>query len=91
MERATALRAQIEAAGGCIRGASSARTRNETSLVETLAKALAGKTLSVDEATQAVLAAGYRSTSPELRKIVNITLSRSGRFERVGRGRYTAN
>lgn len=83
-------RAEIEAAGGVIHGSSSARTRNETSLVEALAKALVGKTLSVDEATQAVLAAGYRSASPEFRKIVNITLSRSGRFERIKRGRYTA-
>ncbi len=33
---------------------------------------------------------GYRSASPEFRKIVNIKLSRSGRFERVGRGRYAA-
>ena len=44
---------------------------------------------SVDEATQAVLAAGYRSSSPEFRNIVNIALSRSGRFVRVARRRTT--
>ena len=65
------------------------RARNETSLVEALVKALSGKTLSVDEATKAVLAAGYRSASPAFRRIVNITLSRNSRFERVARGRYT--
>jgi hypothetical protein len=43
----------------------------------------------VDEATKAVLAAGYRSASPEFREIVKITLSRDSRFERVARGRYT--
>jgi len=90
MERAAALRAEIQAAGGAIRGSSDTRARNETSLVEALARALSGKPLSVDEATNAVLAAGYRSASPEFRKIVNITLSRSDRFEQVERGRYTA-
>jgi hypothetical protein len=38
--------------------------------VEALAKALSGKTLTVYEATKAALAAGYRSASPELRKMV---------------------
>ena len=66
MERAAALRAAIEAAGGASYASSAIRIRSKTSLVEALAKALAGKTASVDEATQAVLEAGYRSTSPEL-------------------------
>jgi hypothetical protein len=46
--------------------------------------------MSVDEAMQAVLAAGYQSTSSSFRKIVNLTLARSSRFKRVERGRYTA-
>ncbi len=86
MERAAALRAEIEAAGGAIRGSPGDRARNQMGLVAALAKTLSGKTLSVTAATKAVLAAGYRSASPEFRKIVNITLSRTSRFERVARG-----
>ena len=44
--------------------------------------------MSVFEAADAVLKAGYRTTSPSFRQIVNITLIRSGGFERVGSGRY---
>jgi len=45
MERAAALRAEIEAAGGAIRGSPGDRARNQTGLVAALAKALSGKTL----------------------------------------------
>ena len=44
--------------------------------------------LSVTEAADAVLKAGYSTTSSSFRQIVNITLIRSGAFARVDRGRY---
>lgn len=89
LEGAAALKAEIEALGGApgLSGYAT-RPRNAGSLVQTLTKVLTGKTLSADEAMQAVLEAGYRSTSSSFRKIVNITLARSGRFKRVSRGRY---
>ncbi len=49
---------------------------------------MGSRTLSVSEATDAVLQSGYRTTSQSFRQIVNITLSRSEGFERVGGGRY---
>ncbi|OFZ73187.1 MAG: hypothetical protein A2W04_00130 [Betaproteobacteria bacterium RBG_16_64_9] len=57
-------------------------------LVEALKRVLAGKAMTVEEATRKVLEAGYRTTSPSFRQIVNITLLRSGQFQRVGRGKY---
>jgi hypothetical protein len=44
--------------------------------------------MSVTDAAAAALKAGYRTTSPSFRQIVNATLIRGGEFERVGRGRY---
>ena len=55
-----------------------------------LAKARAGKTMSMEEATNAVLVAAYRSESLEFRKIVVIALSRDSRFPRVAQGRCSA-
>jgi len=46
------------------------------------------KPMSVTDAAAAALKAGYRTTSPSFRQIVNATLIRSGEFERVGRGEY---
>jgi len=46
------------------------------------------KPMRVSEAADAVLKAGYITTSPSIRQIVNITLIRSGEFARVARGRY---
>jgi hypothetical protein len=44
--------------------------------------------LTIAEAIDAVLAAGYKSKSKNLRKIVSMTLSKDKRFKRVGRGVY---
>lgn len=66
------------------------RPRNDMNLVEALRKLLDGKTLSVTAAAEEVQRAGYMSTSPNFRTIVNQTLINSGKFKRVGRGLYTS-
>lgn len=64
------------------------RPRNDLNLLEALKRAMGNKTMSVTEAADAVLKAGYSTTSSSFRQIVNITLIRSGAFARVDRGRY---
>lgn len=59
-------------------------------LVEALVKLLKGRTMSVTEMTAAVQKAGYKTTSPNFRTIVNQTLIKSDRFKKVARGQYTA-
>lgn len=88
LAKLAAVEAQIDAMGGAIGGARR-RPRNEMSLVEALAKALNGKTMSVTDVAQAVQRQGYRTSSPSFRTIVNQTLINSGKFKRVGRGQYT--
>lgn len=66
------------------------RPRNEQNLADALADLLSNKTLSVTEASEQVQSAGYRTTSPNFRTIVNQTLLKDPRFKRVGRGRYTS-
>jgi hypothetical protein len=66
------------------------RPRNESNLVEALAKVLDGKTMRVNEVTEAVQRAGYKTSAANFRTIVNQTLIKSDRFKRVGRGQYTA-
>lgn len=72
------------------RGGGRKRPRNETNLIEALRKVLSGKTMSVTEVAGAVQKAGYRTTSPNFRTIVNQTLLKKQYFKRVGRGKYTA-
>ncbi len=66
------------------------RPRNESNLPDALADVLYQNEMSVTEAADAVRAAGYITTSPNFRTIVNQALIRDGRFKRVGRGLYTA-
>lgn len=67
------------------------RHRNESSLVEALAGVLDGVELTVTEMSEAVRAAGYMTTSPNFRTIVNQTLIKNPKlFKRVSRGVYTA-
>ena len=84
------LERQIEAAGGEAVALPSERRRprNELTLTEALAKVLAGRTMSVAEAADAVQHLGYQTTSGNFRTQVNIALIK-GKFRRVGRGRYT--
>ncbi len=76
--------------GGGGGGGGGRRPRNDATLVESLKKVLTGKTMSVTEVAQAVQEAGYKTSSPSFRTIVNQTLINSGEFKRVGRGQYTA-
>jgi hypothetical protein len=65
------------------------RARNASNLAEAMAGVLKGGELSVTELAQAVQAAGYATTSPNFRTIVNQTLiKRRDLFKRVGRGLY---
>ncbi len=67
------------------------RPRNEMNLVDSLAKVLDGKTMSVTEVTQAVQKAGYITTAANFRTIVNQALIREKKkFKKVARGQYTA-
>jgi hypothetical protein len=66
------------------------RPRNEMNLVDALAKVLDGKSMSVTDVSEAVQKAGYQTTSPSFRTIVNQTLINSGKFKRVECGVYTA-
>lgn len=98
-QRLLELDSEIESLGGSARGGAAPRgyghgprkrPRNDKNLVEALATLLDGKAMRVLEITEAVQQAGYRTTSPNFRTIVNQTLINSGRFKRVGRGTYTA-
>ncbi|MCB9841270.1 MAG: hypothetical protein H6809_06445 [Phycisphaeraceae bacterium] len=85
----------IAASGASRRGRRAAvgvrrRHRNDANLEESLAKVLKGKTMGVTEVAQAVQAAGYKTTSPNFRTIVNQTLLRSSLIKKVARGQYTA-
>lgn len=66
------------------------RPRNENSLEVSLAKTLQGKTMGVSEVATAVQKAGYKTTSPNFRTIVNQTLIKSPLIKKIGRGQYTA-
>jgi hypothetical protein len=90
-----ALNTQIGEFGGATRAMAAAaggrtRPRNEANLVESLQKVLTDKTMSVTEVSEAVQKAGYATTSPNFRTIVNQALIASGKFKRMGRGLYTA-
>lgn len=83
---------KIREHGGTPRGGLSIRKRpkNEMKLVEVLAKVLTDKIMSVSEVSEAVQKAGYQTTSPSFRTIVNQALINSGKFKRVERGKYAA-
>jgi hypothetical protein len=66
------------------------RPRNEMNLVEAMASLLKGKTMNVTKIAEEVQKAGYNTTSPNFRTIVNQTLIKSDRFKKVSRGQYTA-
>jgi hypothetical protein len=67
------------------------RGKNAESLVDALKKLLTGRTMSVTEMAEAVQKAGYRTSSPNFRTIVNQTLINNKKdFKRVARGQYTA-
>ena len=64
--------------------------RGGPSLVEALRVLLTGKTMSVTEAAEEVQKAGYQTSSPNFRTMVNQSLLKKDIFKRTGRGMYTA-
>jgi cell division septum initiation protein DivIVA len=67
------------------------RGQNADSLVDALKKLLNGRTMSVTEMAEEVQKAGYKTSSPNFRTIVNQTLINNKKdFKRVARGQYTA-
>jgi hypothetical protein len=68
------------------------RNPRSGSVVSLLLTALDGKTMTVTEAVAAVRKAGYRTkaTAKSFYGAVAFALAQSGRFRRVGRGRYRA-
>lgn len=107
LAKADRLRAQIAALGGeggagksggrtgGVRNASghvaAGGVRNDGRLVDYLRRALSGRTMGVNEAAEAVKAAGYQSDSPNFRLIVNACLlNKKHGFKRISRGQYTA-
>jgi len=76
--------------GTTARGMVRRRPRNEANLADSLVKMLTGKTMSVTEASEKVVEAGYRTTAANFRTIVNQTLIRDKRFKKISRGQYTA-
>jgi predicted transcriptional regulator len=72
-------------------GAVLRRPKNEMNLVDSLAKTLKGKTMSVTEVAEAVQKQGYMTTAANFRTIVNQALIRETKvFKKVARGQYTA-
>lgn len=91
LKRIADIDADINANGGSSRGMGTrVRSRNETNLIDALAATLKGKTMSVTDAAEAVRKAGYQTTSPNFRTMVNAALLNKKKFRRVERGQYTA-
>ena len=88
------MEAEIRDAGGSPRakhqGGARRRPRNTMNLADALCELLREQTMSVTEIAEAVQKAGYKTSSPNFRTIVNQTLLKDGRFKRMGRGQYTA-
>jgi hypothetical protein len=66
------------------------RPRNTSNLADALVDVLTGTEMSVTEVAQAVQDAGYMTTSPNFRTIVNQTLIKDNRIKKISRGIYTA-
>ncbi|MBL0871062.1 MAG: hypothetical protein IBJ18_10850 [Phycisphaerales bacterium] len=101
LQKVAELEKQILAAGGSLGGSGGGRgpgggrkrAKNDSTLVEALAKVLKGKTMGVTEVASAVREAGYISNSPSFRTIVNQALinpKNKSLFKKVARGQYTA-
>ena len=86
-EPAAPKRAQQAAAPKKARGG---RAKNKIGLADALAQLLKGKEkVTIGEAMQGVLAAGYKTKSKAFRPLVNQTLLHDKRFKSVGRGEFT--
>jgi len=66
------------------------RAKNKAGLAEVLATVLKGKAkVTIGEAMEGVLAAGYKSKSRDFRGVVNNMLLKDNRFKNVARGVFT--
>lgn len=63
---------------------------DQPGLVELLGVMLTGRSMTITEATDALLAVGYRSDSKDFKRLVGHRLYSSGRFVRVGPVTFTA-
>ncbi|MEM8758458.1 MAG: hypothetical protein AAGF47_11840 [Planctomycetota bacterium] len=85
------VEAEIREAGLGSVGGGGTRPRNAMNLVEAMQQVLDGAELTVTELAEAVQRAGYQTSSPNFRTIVNQTLIKHKNiFKRVSRGVYTA-
>lgn len=90
-EKLAAIDAELASLGMRVgSGKGRRRPRNDANLADSLVKLLTGKTLSVTRIAEGVQKAGYSTTSPNFRTIVNQTLIKDKRIKRVSRGEYTA-
>lgn len=65
------------------------RAKRRMSLAASLAEVMAGKgAMSIEQATEALLASGFKTKSKNPRHRVKVTLWEDERFERVGKGQY---
>jgi hypothetical protein len=65
------------------------RAKNKIGLADALAQFAKGKAkVSVGQAMEGVLAAGYKTKSKAFRQVVNKTLLQDKRFKNVGRGEF---
>ena len=66
------------------------RAKNKVGLAEVMATVLKGKAkVTIGEAMEGVLAAGYKSKSRDFRGVVNNMLLKDNRFKNVARGVFT--
>ena len=66
------------------------RAKNKVGLADALAGFLKGKAkVTIGEAMEGVLAAGYKSNASDFRSVVNNMLLTDKRFKKVGRGVFT--
>jgi chorismate mutase len=66
------------------------QARNKVSLADALAGFLKGKAkVTISEASEGVMAGGYKSNARDFRGVVNNMLLKDKRFKKVGRGEFT--
>ena len=66
-----------------------ARAKNKLSLADALSQVMKGKAkVTVGQAMEGVLAAGYKTKAKAFRGLVNQTLLKDKRFKNVGRGEF---
>ncbi|MBL8762004.1 MAG: hypothetical protein JNL50_11955 [Phycisphaerae bacterium] len=82
---------EVSSGGAARIGGVRKRPQNTMGLVPFLVKVLTGKTMGVTEVSMAVQRAGYKTSSPNFRTIVNQALIKhTDKFKKLERGKYTA-